>query len=92
MARHGENIRKRTDGRWEGRYKTFDENRGSYIYRSVYGSAYEEAKEKLSKAKLSLVTTAAGERQTRTETGNSTTVLFSQADQEWLAEIADKRK
>ncbi|MDE7253377.1 MAG: site-specific integrase [Acetatifactor sp.] len=92
MARHGENIRKRTDGRWEGRYKTFDENRGSYIYRSVYGSAYEEAKEKLSKAKLSLVTTAAGERQTRTETGNSTTVLFSQAAQEWLAEIADKRK
>lgn len=92
MARHGENIRKRTDGRWEGRYKTFDENRGSYIYRSVYGSAYEEAKEKLSRAKLSLATAAAGERQTRAETGNSTTVLFSQAAQEWLAGIADKRK
>lgn len=29
MARHGENIRKRKDGRWEGRYKTFDEKRES---------------------------------------------------------------
>ena len=38
MARPGENIRKRIDGRWEGRYKVFDENRVEYIYRSVYGS------------------------------------------------------
>ena len=44
MARHGENIRKRIDGRWEGRYKVFDENRGEYIYRSVYGRDYGEAK------------------------------------------------
>ena len=48
MARHGENIRKRIDGRWEGRYKVFDESRGKYIYRSVYGKNYEDAKEKLS--------------------------------------------
>lgn len=52
MGRHGENIRKRNDGRWEGRYKFFDEGKGRYIYRSVYGRAYEEAKAKLSKAKL----------------------------------------
>ncbi len=45
MARHGENIRKRKDGRWEGRYKTFDEKRGKYIYRSVYGKDYVETKE-----------------------------------------------
>ncbi len=28
MGRHGENIRKRKDGRWEGRYKVFDQNKG----------------------------------------------------------------
>lgn len=42
MARHGENIRKRKDGRWEGRYKVFDENRGRGVYRSLYGKTYEE--------------------------------------------------
>lgn len=31
MARHGENIRKRKDGRWEGRYKVFDENKEIYL-------------------------------------------------------------
>ena len=92
MARHGENIRKRADGRWEGRYKVFDEIRGKYIYRSVYGSVYEEAREKLSRVKLSLAAAAAEERQTWAETEHSTTILFSQAAQEWLADIADKRK
>ena len=46
MARHGENIRKRTDGRWEARYKTFDERKRRTVYRSVYGATYGEAKEK----------------------------------------------
>lgn len=92
MARHGENIRKRADGRWEGRYKVFDESRGKYIYRSVYGSAYEEAREKLSRAKLNLAAAAAGERQMWTETEHSTAISFSQAAQGWLADIADKRK
>lgn len=36
MARRGENIRKRTDGRWEGRYiEKYDIN-GKACYRSVY--------------------------------------------------------
>ena len=52
MGRHGENIRKRKDGRWEGRYKVFDQNKGKNIYRSVYGRAYGEVKEKLSKARF----------------------------------------
>lgn len=55
MARHGENIRKRKDGRWEGRYKVFDESKDKPIYRSIYGSTYEEVKEKLSRARLGLV-------------------------------------
>lgn len=47
MARHGENIRKRKDGRWEGRYLVYREEKGKQVYRSVYGRTYEEVKEKL---------------------------------------------
>ena len=46
MARHGENIRKRNDGRWEARYPVIDTEKGRKTYRSVYGSTYDEAKEK----------------------------------------------
>jgi len=47
MARHGENIRKRKDGRWEGRYQDYHKEKEKCIYRSVYGRSYEEVKEKL---------------------------------------------
>jgi len=48
MARRGDNIRKRKDGRWEGRYKKGRNIDGSIIYGSVYGKSYFEVKEKLS--------------------------------------------
>ena len=47
MSRRGENIRKRKDGRWEGRYKTGEQTNGKSKYRSVYGKSYLECKEKL---------------------------------------------
>ena len=47
MARHGENIRKRKDGRWEGRCLLYNKEKGKQRYRSVYGRTYEEAREKL---------------------------------------------
>ena len=47
MPRRGDNIRKRNDGRWEGRYKAIDEHTGSYKYKSVYGHSYSEVKNKL---------------------------------------------
>lgn len=47
MARRGENIRKRKDGRWEGRYKNGTKKDGSVRYSSVYGKSYSEVKEKL---------------------------------------------
>lgn len=46
MPRHGTNIRKRADGRWEGRYKSL-QNDNSCKYKSVYGKTYREVKEKL---------------------------------------------
>lgn len=48
MAKRGENIRKRADGRWEGRYIEAYSSDGKAVYRSVYGRTYTEVKEKLS--------------------------------------------
>lgn len=84
MARHGENIRKRKDGRWEARYQVFDADRERKIYRSVYGNSYAAAKEKRTAAMQKKGNCAAPEP--------CRTVLFSQAAEEWLQEIAGRRK
>ena len=47
MARRGENIRKRKDGRWEGRIKLSKTSDGKIIYKSIYGKTYTEVKEKM---------------------------------------------
>lgn len=47
MSRKGENIYKRKDGRWEGRYKKGNADNGRTIYGSCYGKTYREVKEKL---------------------------------------------
>ena len=46
MSRRGENIFKRKDGRWEGRYVKEVKNDGSKKYGSVYAKTYREVKEK----------------------------------------------
>ena len=51
MARHGENIYKRKDGRWEGRYIKGYDAEGKAKPGYVYGKTYKEAKEKLTFAK-----------------------------------------
>ncbi len=47
MPRMGENIRKRKDGRYEGRYADGYKSDGTVKYRSVYGKTYSEVKQKL---------------------------------------------
>ena len=47
MARRGENIYKRKDGRWEGRYKSGFNGCGKAKYSSVYGHSYAEVRSKL---------------------------------------------
>lgn len=46
MSRRGTNIRKRADGRWEGRYYIVD-TAGSKKCKSVYGHSYKEVTERL---------------------------------------------
>lgn len=94
MARHGENIRKRNDGRWEARYLITHTEKGCKTYQSVYGSTYEEAKEKRANA------IRAAEKKSENEVGRTSNsadkishqILFSQAADQWLDEISDKHK
>lgn len=47
MSKRGENIYKRKDGRWEGRYRKSD-----LKYGYIYGKTYKDVKEKLNRAKV----------------------------------------
>ena len=54
MSRKGENIYKRKDGRWEGRYIKSRSESGKAVYGSVYASSYQEAKKKRNQAIASI--------------------------------------
>ena len=47
MPRKGENIYKRKDGRWEGRYIKSKSHTGTSLYGYCYGESYKEVKELL---------------------------------------------
>lgn len=51
MARRGENIYKRKDGRWEGRYRNGFNANGKVKYSSIYGKSYAEVSASLNKKK-----------------------------------------
>ena len=72
MSRRGENICRRKDGRWEGRYKKGVAENGRTQYGSCYGKTYREVKDKLEKCK----------RQTPKDSGNKK-LLGTYCD-EWL--------
>lgn len=55
MSRRGENIYKRKDGRWEGRYIKCYNSDGSAKFGYCYGKTYKEVKGKLIDAKAALV-------------------------------------
>lgn len=54
MSKRGENIYKRKDGRWEGRYIKRRSVEGKAVYGYVYGHSYKEARLKLTDALQSL--------------------------------------
>lgn len=55
MARKGENIYKRKDGRWEGRYTKAYSDLQKPVHGYVYGKTYAEAKQKLTEAKANVI-------------------------------------
>lgn len=52
LSRKGENIYKRKDGRWEGRYKKARNEHGKIIYGYIYGKRYAHVKKKLAELKV----------------------------------------
>ncbi len=54
MAKKGENIYKRKDGRWEGRYKNGFKPDGKTKYSSVYGKSYLEVRSIICQKRLQL--------------------------------------
>ena len=52
MSKKGENIYKRKDGRWEGRYIKFYDGDGKAKYGYLYGKTYNEVKGKLINAQV----------------------------------------
>lgn len=77
MSRKGENIYKRRDGRWEGRYR----RPGAARYVSVYGKTYREAREKLQAASAA--------PQSPAESGREE--LFAQCCDRWLAAASEMK-
>lgn len=54
MARHGENIYKRKDGRYEGRYVTGKKSNGTTRFGYVYGMRYTDVKKRLLEKKAEI--------------------------------------
>ncbi len=86
MGRHGENIRKRKDGRWEARYIVYDVQKEKKIVKSVYGHTYDEAKKKragiIYRLEHLIEKTSSGIK--KPEQDISKDVLFKIAAEEWL--------
>ena len=62
MARRGENIRKRKDGRWEGRYIKGRKPDRTAIWGYVYGHSYTEVKKKMTMRKAEVRACALSEQ------------------------------
>ena len=92
MGRHGENIRKRRDGRWEARYMVYDEETEKKVYRSVYGHTYEEVKAKRAATVMMPKNIFRNADTSDWECEIHQEILFQTAAEEWLAMIKKKQK
>lgn len=81
MPRKGENIYKRKDGRWEGRYIKSRTSTGKIIYGSVYARTYRDTKHKL-KTKSSIPPV-----QEEKIIGDEQSMLFSAIAADWFEGI-----
>lgn len=54
MSRKGENIYKRKDGRWEGRYIKGRDRLGKALYGYVYSKTYRDVKKQISYNQVNL--------------------------------------
>lgn len=78
MARHGENIHKRKDGRWEGRYIKARTADRKAVWGYLYGASYAEVKQLMLRKKAECSFYQFTDQK----------LLFSQLAEQWLASIA----
>lgn len=83
MSRRGTNIRKRADGRWEGRYYIVD-TAGSKKCKSVYGHSYKEVTERLLSAKAASLNQTIAPKQSA--------ITVKEVAEKWLKSIASSQK
>lgn len=83
MPNKGENIRKRKDGRWEGRY--LKEVDGEKKYHSIYAKTYAEIKQKMSEEKYL-------EIEKTKKAGKQTVMPLDELETLWLSDIKMHRK
>lgn len=76
MPKRGENIYKRKDGRWEGRYIRCYDAAGKAKYGYVYGRTYGDVKNSLVQKKTDAIRNPT--------TGNQRTVVYSEVLESWL--------
>ena len=88
MSRRGENIRKRSDGRWEGRYMIYSSD-GHKKYRSVYSHTYKGVKQKLMQFKANTVIMQTSQSETDVD---KQSVTIDDLSQQWLAYVLNHRK
>ncbi|MGG5318747.1 tyrosine-type recombinase/integrase [Enterococcus sp. AZ072] len=82
--RRGENIYRRKDKRWEGRYSVGKKANGKRKYRSVYGKSLQEVRQKLYPLKLKY--------QLIQETQGGACILLEEWGQRWLYEAEEHVK
>lgn len=78
MARHGENIHKRRDGRWEGRYIKARTADRKAVWGYLYGATYAEVKQRMLRKKAECSFYQFTDQK----------LLFAQLAEQWLASIA----
>ena len=89
MHRKGENIYKRKDGRWEGRYIKSRSENGKAIYGYVYAYSYREMKQKLLS---SLQETHSDTHSSADKTTTQNTILFGDLAELWMRTIKPQVK
>lgn len=85
MPKKGENIYKRKDGRWEGRYIKSRSNTGKIIYGYVYAKTYREVKTKLREKTLT-------QKVQPVISSTMSTNIFSVIASDWLESIKSQIK
>lgn len=87
MARKGENIRKRADGRWEARIITGYCETGKAIYKSIYGKTYTEVRKK----RYDVIRNYMSNLEEQTQVV-SLEITFGQLMEEWLRSMKKQVK